>query len=333
MADLDQRLRQRLHESADDTDRPLRTDAWDLLDRARDDRRRRRRRALGGAVAAAALVAGLAVGADLLSSVGHPAPAPSERPTTSATPTRTPALRAAQVISRCRPQLAKYGALPMYPRHPERAHLRLARPWSYRPGDLVALSSRQGNDLLCRVPAADHEDDPVPFSAYDPAPDDSAAVAERCAQTRSGSGVDDDVRGAEVLVVDAAKPGLVALLGKGGRYYACSLQPVTWDAGLDDLERTGNSRLHVWLDGTTTGFENKSVVRESASYFFGAGLVDRRVRTIRLRTTTGVERSWPVRDGRYAILFRAPGAGGLPGLETWLYDGRGRLLGHQPPEQ
>ena len=149
--------------SSEDDGRPLRTDLGDLVDQAQGERRdpggsadrrtpgrrtsprpwswRWRRSSPDGVTA--------------------PGPARTTSPpsSTASRHSETPTLTAAQVVARCRPQLAAYSSLPMYTQHPDRVDWSL-KPGRYLVGDLVLVDPNDGyNPEFCRVPTTGHEHD------------------------------------------------------------------------------------------------------------------------------------------------------------------------------
>ena len=341
-------LRHRLEQAADDRHEPLRTDVADLVVRARAARDRRRRTTLAAVVltTAAVIGTGLGLAAALPGGDGEPAPT---APTATTSPSRStdaaPPVPESQVVARCRPQLAKYADYPMYdagpgvrwrPAHPDR---------DYTAGDVVALQDRGGlgNPVLCLLPEAGHADDPVPFTAFEPAADDTRLIRQLCAENllpqpqfdpdsgevSPGTGPVPDLRGARVVTSTRQGPVVAALLDLDGRPWSCFLSPVTWDAGLTSVGGAGVGLRNVSVEGATTGGSNKSIVDEAASWYLGAGTLPRRAATLEYLVQGRDPVRVPVRDGAYAFVVRDPGPGGLLPSRYRVLDRAGRVLYEQ----
>ncbi|GAA4675017.1 hypothetical protein [Nocardioides nanhaiensis] len=341
-------LQRLLAAAADDADRPLRVDPVALLARASaSDRRRRRQRAAGAAGSVVALTVGAVLVVPAL--VGGEPPVPASAPPTQSPATAAPdepaGLPAAEVVRRCEPQLAKYRELPMYS---QGRHV-VAHPRSYEPGDVVALDSRDGNGnpVLCVVPEAGAEDEPVPFERFLPDAEDRLEVAEVCAEVnqptpppswflpRRFRQTDDDeqptwtdLRTAKVTRVDQEGVVTTAVLERGAQAWQCTLSPASWDVGLTEVQPT--VRGPVYLTGSATGASGKSIVAEEATWYTAAGLTDPRAATLLLRFADGTTAQRPVERGRYAVVVRVPGGGGVQGVDVDVLDADGDVLASYP---
>ncbi len=80
----------------------------------------------------------------------------------------------------------------------------------------------------------------------------------------------------------AQGPVVEALVRVAGTQVACTLSPVTWDAGLTQVDPAG--RGEIYLSGGTTGI--KSIVEEAAAYYSGAGVTRRDADRIGSRSST-----------------------------------------------
>lgn len=340
------RVRQLLARAADDRDQPLHTDLGHLVERARADRRRRRRAAAAGAVLlTAAAVVGLTVVPEVLTG-GRPGSGPAGplAPTPEAEPS---ALAHGEVVRRCRPQLDKYGALPMHARNPGQRPWRVANAnLDYRVGDVVSLRDPDGlsNPVLCRIPAAGEAERPVPFDSFLAAPGDGEAVAALCTEAyhggdvgfdpRSGSlqptrGGDTipDLRGVAPEAASGTGPVVAALFSDGGQDYRCLLGPLTWDVGVNEIEpdwpRRGGA---VGLVTIGTGPAAKSIVDEERTYVLGAGRTSPRAATIEVTLPDGSTASAPVRDGVWSFAADVPGFSGIVPLPTQVRTRGGAVL-------
>lgn len=345
-------LHDRLHQAADDTDKPLTTDVAALLGRARATRQRQRRLRAGGTLGGvAALTAAAVLVVPALSGGSSPAPPSDPAPSRVAEPAdsaKTTVLPDAEIVRRCEPQLQKYYDYPMY--QPER--WRVAHDRDYVVGDVVQLDggSRMGsNPVLCEIPEEGKEQREVPFDRFMADGSDPARLTELCSETALNSSdsvavggsqslppeVDarsesiPDLRGGQVLAVDGDADVTVALIGLGGQHFACVLSSLTWDAGLTDVH--GSGRGDVYLNGGTTGSTNKSIVDGPASYYTGAGLTDPDARTIRVTFPDGHVEERPVHDGAYAVMIRIAGEGGLLETNIEVLGAGDRVLEQFPP--
>jgi hypothetical protein len=219
----------------------------------------------------------------------------------------------------------------------------------YTPGDVVALRDRRGvgNPVLCLLPEAGHAGDPVPFSAFEPAADDTDLIRRLCAENlypqarfdpgsgsiAPGTGPVPDLRDARVVTATREGPVVGALLELDGRPWSCFLSPLTWDAGITSVGRAGVGVRNVYADGSTTGGSNKSIVDETASWYLGAGTLPRRAATVEYVVQGRDPVRVPVRDGAYAFVIRDPGPGGLLPTRYRVLDRRGRVLHEQPDLQ
>jgi len=325
-------LHDSLHQAADDTGRPLTTDVPALLGRARASRQRSLRlRAVGTLGGGAALTAAAVLVVPAL--VGGSTP----RPATPAPPAPPASSKAAEaktvpddeIVRRCQPQLEKYFDYPMY--RPER--WRVAHDRDYVVGDVVQLDghSRMGsNPVLCEIPEEGREQRDVPFSRFMADGSDPARLTELCSESAlNRRETFPDLRGGQVLAVDGDADVTVSLIAAGGQTFACVLSSPTWDAGLTDVYAWG--RGDVFLNGSTTGSSNKSIVDGPASYYTGAGLTDPAARTIRVTFPDGHVEERPVRNGAYAVMIRTAGEGGLLETTIEVLGADDRVLEEFPP--
>ena len=176
---------------SDDEGRPLRTDLGDLVDRAGADAAGPGRPGIAAVLLAGGLAATVVVAVAALQS-GHgdgagPAPTTSPPTSTASHAGEAPTLTAAQVVARCRPQLAAYSSLPMYTQHPDRADWSL-QPGRYLVGDLVLVDPNDGyNPEFCRVPASGHERDRVPLASYTGSANNLDDLTQNCRQLGGSS--------------------------------------------------------------------------------------------------------------------------------------------------
>jgi hypothetical protein len=339
VTDPTERLSAGLRAAVDDDSRPV--DPRALLARAHRRRRARRTRAvaLGSAAAVLGVVAAVTLPGVLDGSVsgGSPDPAPAAPTATDAAPgPDTEPLSDREVVRRCRPQLAKYAALPQY--GDERRVV--AHDRDYRVGDLVLLHSGRtdepvpgvqtwagANPVLCEVPAAGAEDEPVPFARFDPDPEDEQALLERCAEefrpAPDAVSTWRDLRAGEVRAYDATGPVVTALVALGRRLYSCSLSPIEWDAGPVGIGPAG--RGPIALEGAATGIKSDAGV--PAAYYYGAGTTDPAARSLRITLADGRSFERPVGPGgTYAVNLRVPGSEGVLQTTVDVLDADGRTL-------
>jgi hypothetical protein len=337
-------LHDRLERAADDSHQPLTTDVGDLLDRARAARQRHRRTTLAAVVLTACALVGTTLGvrAALPDERGA---GPGPAAPTSGPPSTDAPLTEAQVVRRCAPQLQKYAAFPMYA-GPAAARLRLSHPERvYTPGDVVAVQDGRGtgNPMLCLLPEPGREQEPVPFETFQPGADDAALISEICSEIfvpdpvfdprtndlTPGTGPTPDLRGTDVEAVSSAGPVVVALLGRGRLTWQCSLSPVTWDAGITEVTAAGRGFANASGNGSTTGGANKSIVQETASYYYGAGTMPRDAATLEVLVQGAPPARFTVTRGSYAYAVKVPGAGGLRPSRYRVLDESGAVLYEQ----
>lgn len=342
MTDPTERLSAGLRAVVGDQPRPVDTiDASALLARAHHRRRTRRNRAaaLGAVAAVVGVVAAVTLPGVLDGSPGEDRldPAPAAPTATDAAPRLdTEPLSDREVVRRCLPQLATYAALPQY--GDERRVV--AHDRDYRVGDLVLLHSGRidepvpgfqtwagADPVLCEVPAAGAEDEPVPFARFDPDPTDEQALLERCAEEfrPPPDAVDTwrDLRAGEVRAYDATGPVVTALVALDRQLYSCSLSPVGWDAGPTGVALAG--RGPIALEGSATGI--KSDAGAPAAYYYGAGTTDPAARSLRITLADGRSFERPVGPGGvYAVNLRVPGSEGVLQTTVDVLDADGRTL-------
>jgi hypothetical protein len=324
-------LKDLLDHASDDEGRPLRTDLGDLVDRARGRRRQTRAARLTAVVLAGGLAASVVVAvAALQTGQGDGAgPAPTTSPPSSSASrnAEAPTLTAAQVVARCRPQLAAYASLPMYTQHPDRADWSL-KPGRYLVGDLVLVDPNDGyNPEFCRVPATGHEHDRVPLASYTGSATDLDDLTQNCRQL-GGSGFSGfTLRGAASGAITAADTvdgvSSAVLVTRGGDPALCTVEPVTWDAGISDVQPFGHGI--VLADGTTGG-GNKSIVDQTASWYLLGGSVSPQAATVELSVQGGPTASFRVHDTYVAGVLRDPRAGGLQPVTWRVLDDQGVVL-------
>lgn len=343
-------LTDRLHAAADDTGRPLRTDLDELLGRARAARTRRR---LGRGAAVVALTAALAVAVPFTSGSlhlgpenGDPAPAPAgstAAPTASATPSPTAEgpLTEDEIIARCAPQMAKYNELvrwrggsanPALADIPDTAWFVVHKDrTTYRAGDVVALGETKFKSLprLCLIPAEGHEGDPVPFENFVPAAEDHGLITQVCSEAEvvSSRGAP-DVRDATVLVAQRSGDVLIAALGRGPDYFACTIPLAT----LSDrvlFETRGPLRplreMQVGVETSVLGPKSKP----SSSIYWGNGFLPASVATISFEVRGEAPVEFPVRDGAYAFVLERPSTR-IAAWRVTLRDAKGEVLHTSP---
>jgi hypothetical protein len=252
----------------------------------------------------------------------------------------------AQVVRRCAPQLRKYADLPMYVVGPAN-RLELSHPERhYVPGDVVSVRDRNGagNPMLCLLPGAGAVQETVPFEAFEPGADEPARIAEVCSEVfvpnpvldpqantlTPGTDPTPDLRGAKVEAVSTAGAVLVALLSRGRMSWQCSLSPLSWDAGITEVTGPGRGFANASGSGSTTGGSNKSVVDETASYYYAAGTLPRTAATLEVLVQGHPPTRFPVDRGSYAYVVKVPGAGGLRPSRYRVLDGSGAVLYEQP---
>lgn len=341
-------IHDRLRRAADDHGRPLRTDFHDLLDRARTGRRRHCLRMSGAAALTAAALVGTTLGvrAMLPDETTRPAADRTEHERRAKQSAKTdPVLSDAEVIRRCLPQLKKYDAYPQYDGvgSESAGTWRLPRERAYAPGDLVALQDRNGDlgSVLCIVPEKGDEQDPVPFSDLQPDASRPDWVKEMCSELflpepdydfRTGrtDGFRDenqpDLRNADLLGIDSAGPVVQAMLDKGGRRYACSLSPITWDAGINGVQVAGRDGYQVWMNASATGASAKSIVGEEATYYFTSAVMPKEAARIEVTLDGGSSFEIDVKDGAYTVMHKEPGSGGVQHYDYRVLDAQGTVL-------
>jgi hypothetical protein len=307
-------LHDRLDQAADDSGRPFTTDPIELLGRARASRRRRQLGTSAVLIGAAALTAAAVLVAPLVQG-GTDAPAETDRSQPAATGKTSdpePAILGdSEIVRRCEAQLQKYFAYPMY----APSKWKVGHDREYAVGDLVQLEDGKfgSNPVLCVIPEKGQERQEVPFTRFAGDPGQPEALAELCSESFHSATTGEpwvDLRDAEVLAADGDRDVTVALLRLGDAFYSCSISSPTWDTGLTDIH--GSGRGDVYLNGSTTGSSNKSIVGETASYYTGAGLTDPLAEKVRVTFSDGTVVDRPVGDdGSYAVMIRLPGEGGL----------------------
>lgn len=339
-------LHDRLSAAADDSGTPLRTDLPSLLERAQASRRRRTRTTAGAVLLTSVALVGTAVGVRAVLPSGDQGTDPDRRTPQSVQPATPDApVPADEIVRRCLPQLAKYAANPMYPGlddatagqlalvHPER---------SYTPGEVVAVQDRGGNanPAMCLLPEKGQEQDPVPFSAFDPSPQRPERLLQLCSENLGAGFTLDpethevvpldeatpDLRGARITAADSNGPVVAAALRLGNEAYSCFLGPVTWDTGVTEVAGSVRSGYTLHQGFTTSGGSNKSIVDETASWYLGAGMLPADAATIELIVGGADAARFPVRDGGYAFVHKDPGPGGLLDTGYRVLDADGKVL-------
>jgi hypothetical protein len=318
---------------SDDEGRPLRTDLGDLVDRAEARRRRTRASRIAGVLLAGGLAATVVVAVAALQS-GHgdgagPAPTTSLPTSKASHAGGAPTLTAAQVVARCRPQLAAYSSLPMYSQHPDHADWSL-QPGRYLVGDLVLVDPNDGyNPEFCRVPAPGHERDRVPLASYTGSASNLDDLTQNCRQlggsTFSGTGYSlPDAASGTITAADTVDGVSAAVLvTRHGVPALCSVAPVTWDAGISEVQRFVHGI--VLADGTT-GAGNKSIVDQTASWYLLGGSVSPEAVTVELSVQGGPTASFRVHHSYVAGVLRDPRPGGLQPVTWRVLDGHGDVL-------
>ncbi len=327
-------LKDLLDRAGDDDGRPLLTDLEDLLARAEHGRERARVRRAGGALVAAGAAAALVVGVTALRSGGEHgvAPAGSGTPSSSPTTVRVSSLSAAEVVARCRPQLAAYRHLPMYTSDPGGVGWTV-RPGHYLVGQVVlAVPGDGSNPEFCRVPAAGHAHDRVPLASYTGSAADTDLLTQNCRETAPYSGSTYTLDHPETAGVTAAATvddvSAAVLVTRDGQAALCVMSPVTWDAGLTDVQRFDHG---ITLSYGTTGASNKSIVGGTASWYLLGGVLSPQAARVELTVDGGPTRTFAVEDGYVAGVLRDARPGGLQPVTWRVLDERGQVLstGHQ----
>ncbi len=330
-------LKDLLDRAGDDRGRPLRTDLRDLVARAEHDRTRSRVRRGAVTFVAVGTAAAVVLGISLLNGGRgqDAAPATSGTLTTSATHHTATTLSPAQVVDRCRPQLAAYSSLPMYTQHPDRAEWSVT-PGRYLVGDLVLADPGDGyNPEFCRVPAAGHEHDRVPLASYTGSASNRDDLTQNCRQI---AGI---TTGSSFRLTHPASGGITAadtvdgvsaavLVTADGQAALCSMSPVTWDAGITDLQRFDHG---IALSYGTTGGDNKSIVGQTASWYLLGGIVSPQAARVELSVTGGPTETFAVHDRYVAGVLRDARPGGLQPVTWRVLDDGGHVLdeGSDPP--
>lgn len=340
---MNDELNHRLNQAADDHRAPLTTDLNDLLDRARKGRRRHRVRTGAAAVlVTGAVIAGSTVGVQALvdgprgEGTGRPFaddPGPAQR---------RAAVGNREIIDRCQPQLTKYSNNQMFA-DPATVDWRVGNKRDYRPGEILPLVDEDGtsNPVLCRLPEAGHADDPVPWASLAPDAADPERLAALCDAAHLPQGSFDietghsspgtartrDLRDAEVVTSSQAGEAVTALLDDGGRLFACSLAPVTWDNGFTLVE-PARPGFDVTVAMTTAGSEHKSAYTsgEPRAIYYAAGVMPTTAATIELQVEGGTTKSYPVENGSYAFIHEEPTTQGLQPFSYVVKNADGKVL-------
>lgn len=317
-------LRQRLEEAADDTSRPMRTDLGDLLARARLARRRDRARSVAVAVAATAVAVAVPFAAANLA--GHSdrsarTVAPASRPPV-ATPTTDPssasttaALLTPRVIAqRCQDQVTR-----RTPDLPPRTWQLVYPDRTYAVGEVVALFwSREAwaTPVLCLVPEAGHEKEPVPADAFLPRPDQHELIKQLCSQITpdSSQGTRLDLRRGTVVTAASSGGRVAAVVNLSGSSFACTLDGLAnrWASG--SLYPAQSPRrlvdTNVRVEGAALGVKSQGT---PTAYYWGAGHLPKGAAAIVLDFKNRPDQRVDVTDGAYAYVVKQPGYG----LDDW----------------
>ncbi|MDN5895468.1 MAG: hypothetical protein L0H93_15765, partial [Nocardioides sp.] len=225
-----------------------------------------------------------------------------------------------EIVNLCLPQVAKCAEYPMY--------------------SVKGVSWSVANKRFCTVPEKGHTQDPVPFDTFTPDPSDQAAILQLCDATNlpqsefdfrteqmlPPEGTTRDLRGGTVVKIDARKPVVEALVRSGNKIFECALSPATWDAGIRNVGTAFRSDRKIAFNGRPTGSSSKSIVPEEAAYYNAARTTDPRARSIEVGVEGGHRETYPVTDGRYAILHEETGPGGLRQDTYAVRDGSAKLL-------
>ena len=239
-------------------------------------------------------------------------------PATRSTPeaSTAPVLSHQDVAHRCGPQIRSHQG-----EHGYRGimHLRLGVAFDrdYHVGDIVRLVDTRPLPtdimgppkfllLLCRIPAAGHSSDPVPESAFFPAPRGTADLATLCTEVYSFPWPrhdtelpGPDLTSARLVARSRAHGVLVALFTLDRRRYGCSVPPS--DAG---IPQSNQDTPQTWY---TTRFLPTAVPRPNPSKGFVRvystwGKVPPGAATLDFIRTNGTRASSPVtEDGYYAV--------------------------------
>ena len=333
-------LRDALRRAADDGERSFARTPEDVLLAARRHQLRHRVRVWGApsgailavaAAAAAVLVApGLlsgdaarrseplpgSVSRPAISTSTHTSPVPPvSAPGTTPSPNYVPdILTKAQALARCRAQAdVDFGV--------GQAFSLVDPPRELMAGRGVQTTDAKGHQGLCKIPyATPGRLVRGPFASVD----DRSGIASQCSQVAGY-----DLTEWSVRTAFAANGVLTAVLSSSNGWdAACELTPQAWEphgAPLQEvriyesgLPWTGTSAYVVALGG---GYRRTATPGTKAgSIFFGAatlrdegGLATRAAR-VKVTLSTGEQASFPVVDGRYAIVVSGPrSAGGLQG--------------------
>jgi hypothetical protein len=326
-------LKDLLERAGDDDGRPLLTDFEELLDRAQHGRAKSRVHRAVAALGAAGILGALVGGVALNQHSGGREAGPAG-PSASSSPQR-PRLAPvshAEVIDRCGPQLAAYSRLPMYTQHPEQASWTLL-PGHYRVDQVVLLDPGDGgNPEFCRIPAQGEVHFRVPLASYTGSASDIDLLTQNCQQTASYSGssftLDDPRSGGITAAATVDHVSAAVLVTRDGQAALCSMSPVTWDAGITDVQRFDRG---IALAFGTTGGANKSIVDQTASWYLLGGVLSRRAAAVELSVSGGPSRTFPVNDGYAAGVLRDARPGGLRSVSWRVLDDRGNVLrsGHE----
>jgi hypothetical protein len=337
-------LREALRGAADDTDHPFTRTPEDVLVAARRGQRRRRVRAWavpsGAVLAVAATTAAVLVAPGLLGGEAvrgsdpapgtvtgsapppatqtSPAPSVSWPPGTTSSPSYVPdILTTAEVLVRCRAQADRdFGV--------GQAFDLLDPPRELRAGRGVQTTDAKGHHGLCEIPyATPSRIVRGPLATVD----DHAAVAAQCSEVAGY-----DLTGWRVRTAFAANGALAAVLSSdNGWDAACVLTPQAWEPrGVpfqevriyqSGLPWTGASTYEVALNGEYRSTATPGT--KAGSMFYGAatlrdeGGVATRAARVKVRLDTGQTATFPVVDGRYAIVISGPRTAG--GLQNGTY--------------
>lgn len=332
-------LKQRLEEAADDTGHPLRTDLGDLLARARRARRRDRVSTVGVAVAATAavaLAAPLAAGtlAGRSDSGSRPVAGASQGAATAATtPAHTPArttptrLTSDMIVQRCLPQLSLKSP-DLLPRDWE-----LAYPdRTYAVGEVVGIRATRFPDsppVLCLIPGAGHEREPVPARAFLPRAEQHELITQLCSQITpySASGTRVDLRGGTVVAAASSDGRVAAVVNRSGSSYACTLEGLAerWATGSLYPAQTPRRLVdtNVFVAGVAIGVKSKGT---PTAYYWGAGRLPEGAAAIVLDFRNRPDRRVDVTNGAYAYVIKQSSAYGLDGWRTKVLTSSGKVM-------
>ncbi|WP_141846709.1 hypothetical protein [Humibacillus xanthopallidus] len=220
-------------------------------------------------------------------------------------------LTTAETLARCRAQADRdFGV--------GKAFSLIDPPRVLMAGRGVQTTDAKGNLGLCTIPyATPARLVPGPFASVD----DTSGIAEQCSQVAGY-----DLTGWRLRTASSGNGALAAVFSSdNGWDAACVLTPQAWEPRgtpfqevriyESNLPWTGASAYVVALDGTYRRTSKPGT--KAGSMFYGAatlrddGGVATRATRVKVTLGTGEKFSFPVVDGRYAIVISGPQTGGL----------------------